>query len=31
MLFVSTAQYTMRFEPPGVSNDNTVAAAGGRP
>jgi uncharacterized protein (DUF2336 family) len=30
MLFVSTAQYTIRFEPPGVSNDNAVAAAGGR-
>ena len=33
MLFVSTAQYTIRFEPPAVgagSNDNAVAAAGGR-
>ncbi len=33
MLFVSTAQYTIRFEPPasgGGSNDNAVASAGGR-
>jgi uncharacterized protein (DUF2336 family) len=36
MLFVSTAQYTIRFEPPGASaaapgsNDNAAAAAGGR-
>jgi hypothetical protein len=36
MLFVSTAQYTIRFEPPGVSgatpgsNHNAVVAAGGR-
>ncbi len=33
MLFVSTAQYTIRFEPPPVgagSNDNSVAAAGER-
>jgi uncharacterized protein (DUF2336 family) len=36
MLFVSTAQYTIRFEPPGGSapacgsNDNAIVAAGGR-
>jgi len=33
MLFVSTAQYTIRFEPPATgagSNGNAVAAAGGR-
>jgi uncharacterized protein (DUF2336 family) len=30
MLFVSTAQYTIRFEPPGISNDNAVASAGAR-
>lgn len=30
MLFVSTAQYTIRFEPPGESNDNPAATGGGR-
>jgi uncharacterized protein (DUF2336 family) len=33
MLFVSTAQYTIRFEPPAIgagSNDNAAAATGGR-
>ena len=30
MLLVSAAQYTIRFEPPGVSNDNAIAVAGGR-
>src|SRR5581483_1288472 len=28
MLFVSTAQYTIRFEPPGGSNDNAMVAGG---